>query len=98
MAAVGDCAFVYRPLKGISWLIKIEQLFDPSQSQPFCNSFAMATARVRILEVFDPPISAKVLKSNPVSRAEPFVGRNFQLKAFRIRSPQTTEAILSLRR
>lgn len=87
----GDRAFIYRPLKGISMFLKI---IDPAPPNSFCTSFSMNTAMVEIARVFDPPISARTLRSN-LSDAN-FVRRNFQGTAFEIHSLAVTKSILSL--
>jgi hypothetical protein len=56
----------------------------------------MATAKIKVLNVFDPPISSKMLKSSPVVRNESFVRRNFQGKSFTLFSDETEKAILDL--
>ncbi|HZT29456.1 MAG TPA: hypothetical protein VFA33_06215 [Bryobacteraceae bacterium] len=93
--APGDRAFIYRPLKGVCWYFEILEHIKPDA---FCSSFGMGTARVKILRVFDPPISAKQMKSSSVVKDEGFVRRNFQGKAFVVHSKETPKAMLSLAR
>jgi hypothetical protein len=54
----------------------------------------MNTAAVEIVKVFDPPISARALRSR--IRDANFVRRNFQGTSFEIQSPAVTKTILSL--
>lgn len=91
----GDRAFVYKPLRGILCLFEILQL---DTDQLFCKSFGMATASVRILRVFDPPIPARTLRAIPGVRQEGFSRRNFQGRSFRILSDRVPEAILAIKR
>ncbi|HEV2379219.1 MAG TPA: hypothetical protein VG206_05415 [Terriglobia bacterium] len=92
----GDRAFIYVPLEGVRWFLRVIDVLDPSQSQTFCESFKMATVVAKILNVFTPPIKARQLRADPNVRLEGFVGRNFQAKAFMIRSDAATDAILAI--
>src|ERR1017187_17828 len=53
----GEKAFIYRPLKGIILYLEILELLKPGDT--FCNSYQMGTAQIKLLNVFDPPISSK---------------------------------------
>jgi hypothetical protein len=64
--------------------------------EAFCSGYAMATARIKVLRVFDPPISAKQLKSSSAVRMEGFVRKNFQGKSFILHSEKAPKAILAL--
>ncbi len=92
-AAPGDRAFIYRPLKGIAYYLEVIEHIKPDT---FCSSYGMGTARVKVLKVFDPPISAKQMKSSSVVKEEGFARRNFQGKSFTVHSKQTPKAILAL--
>jgi len=87
----GDRAFIYRPLKGIAMLIKVVGDAPPN---PFCSSFSMNTARIEVVKVFDPPITARTLRYR--LRDANFVRRNFQGTSFEIQSPAVTKAILAI--
>lgn len=89
----GDKAFIYQPLKGI--ILHFEILEFLKQPEPFCNSFQMGTAEIRVLDVFAPPVSSKDLKVS-AARNEGFIRRNFQGKAFAFTSEQSPAAILTL--
>ena len=78
---MGDRCFVYKPLTGIVLYFEVLRLTEPLG---FCTGFEMATAQVKILKIFEPPITAKALKRSPEIRQEKFVTKNFQGKAFAI--------------
>lgn len=92
---VGDKCFVYKPSKGIVLLFEIKKV---NETQAFCRSFGMATAEMRILKVFDPPITAKEMKqSDEISLREAnFIKRSFQGKAFSLADMKVVRAILKL--
>jgi len=90
----GERAFIYKPLHGIFLHFEILELLK--KAELFCDNFQMATAKIKVLNVFDPPISSKMLKSSPVVRNESFVRRNFQGKSFTLFSDETEKAILDL--
>lgn len=89
----GEKAFIYRPLKGIILYLEILELLKPGDT--FCNSYQMGTAQIKLLNVFDPPISSKELKAS-AARNEGFIRRNFQGKAFVLNSEKTPAVILAL--
>jgi hypothetical protein len=89
-----DRCFLYKRLTGIVLLFEITRIIE---AQPFCNGFAMATASITIVEVFEPPIPVKALRTSQEIRQEGFFRRNFQGKSFLVHSEKTTKAILSLR-
>lgn len=81
-AAVGDKCFLYKPLTGIILYFEVLRMIQP---QGFCSSYAMATAQVRILKVFKPPLTAKALRSSSKIRKQGFVhlfDENFKGKLF----------------
>lgn len=80
-AGPGNRCFLYKPLTGIVLYFEILRLAPP---QNFCSGFAMATAAVKILRIFDPPITARDLKTSSGAKRMGFIARNFQGKAFRI--------------
>jgi hypothetical protein len=82
LSTPGDKCVLYKPLVGI--LLQFEILPSKPVEQAFCNGFAMATANVKIHTIFEPPITAKQLKSFPAIRQQNFIRRNFQGKAFQI--------------
>ena|ERR1017187_8317597 len=90
---LGERAFIYKALNGIFLYFEILEL--PKTPEMFCNSYQMATARIKVLNVFDPPISSKQLKASEVIRAEGFVRRNFQGKSFALQ-PKTPRAIIAI--
>jgi hypothetical protein len=88
----GEQAFIYKPLTGIILHLKILELSKTPEL--FCDTYQMATAKIKVLNVFDPPITSKQLKSSKIVRSEQFVRRNFQGKSFLLLSPPT--AIIAL--
>src|SRR5271155_1916466 len=72
-AAPGNRCFLYKPLTGIVLYFEILRL---TEAQGFCSGFAMATAAVKILQVFEPPITAKDLKTSARVRQMGFITRN----------------------
>jgi hypothetical protein len=91
-AAVGDKCFLYKSLTGIIVHFEVLRLTEP---QGFCTGYEMATAQVRVLRVFKPPIMAKALKASSVIAKQGFVRRNFQGKAFVVEE-NAAKAILKL--
>jgi hypothetical protein len=81
-ALPGDKFFLYKPMAGIVLYLEVLGLAQPSQG--FCSTYGMGTAEVRILKVFDPPITAKALKRSMETKNQGFVRRNFQGKAFNV--------------
>ena len=61
----------------------------------FCNSHQMATALVRVLDSFDPPVTAKHLKLSR-ARSEKFVRGNFQGTSFPVVSKDVPNDIISI--
>ena len=90
----GEKAFIYQPLRGVRLLVEI--LDFSARPEGFCNGFAMATANIKVLKIFDPPVKAKQLKSSKIIGSEGFIGKNFQGKAFLVRSEQAVKAIISM--
>ena len=66
------------------------------QPESFCTSYQMATGRIKVLRIFEPPISPKSLRSDGIVGVEEFVRRNFQGKSFLLHSEDTPRAILAL--
>lgn len=91
-AVPGDKFFLYKPLTGIVLFLEV---LGPAQQQGFCDAYAMGTAKVRVLKVFDPPVTAKTLKRSMETKSQGFVRRNFQGKSFYV-DDRATKAILSL--
>lgn len=91
-AAPGNRCFVYKPLTGVVLYFEILHL---TERREFCGGFAMATAAVKILKVFEPPITVRELKSSTEVRKMGFMTRNLQGKAFRI-DGQDAKTILKL--
>src|ERR1017187_6683701 len=89
----GERAFIYKALNGIFLHLEILELLK--QPELFCNSYKMATARIKVLNVFDPPVSPKHLKASAVLSAEGFVRGNFQGKSF-VLFNKTPRAIIAL--
>jgi hypothetical protein len=89
----GDEAFIYKPRTGIILHLKILELCKTPES--FCDSFQMATAIIKVQNLFDPPITCKQLKSF-LGRNESFIRRNFFGKSFLFNSPETPAAILAI--
>jgi hypothetical protein len=90
--AVGERCFIYKPSKGMLLFFEVLKI---NESQGFCRSFGMATAEIKIVEIFEPPITARALKQvKEISQAN-FVKKNFQGKAFAIEN-QLTKAVLKL--
>jgi hypothetical protein len=92
----GDNAFIYKPLKGV--ILRLQVLGVSMKSEMFCESFHMATARVKLLDVFDPPVTARDLKSSPRIRVENFVRGNFQGTSFAVVSDEVPNEIVSIAR
>jgi len=92
-SAVGDKCFLYRSLTGVVLYFEIIR-FAP-QSEGFCSAYQMATAQVKILKMFEPPITARALRRSPELKEAGFVRRNFQGKAFVVGEGMST-AILKL--
>jgi len=90
----GEIAFVYRPLYGIARRLEILEL--SKKTEMFCNAYGMATARIKVLNLFSPPITPKMLKTVRELKDEAFVRRNFQGKSFLLRSRAAGEAILKI--
>lgn len=90
----GNKCLLYKPLSGVVLYFEVLGLTQP---QEFCKDFSMATAAIKILQVFDPPISVKDLKSSPRVGQKGFVKKNLQGKAFAI-GKDTAEDILKLSR
>ena len=90
----GEKAIIYQPHKGVRLLVEI--LDFSARPEGFCTGYAMNTANVKLLQIFDPPVTAKQLKSSKYVNGEGFIGKNFQGKAFLIRSPQAFKAIISM--
>jgi hypothetical protein len=86
-------AFIYKPLIGITLQFEILEILK--KPELFCNAFQMATARIKLLNVFDPPITSKEIKLY-IGRKEVFIRRNFQGKSFVLQSPNTPTALLAL--
>jgi len=91
----GDRVFLYKTLTGIVCLFEIKQFIA---QQDYCKIFRMDRAQVKVLKVFKPPISAKALREARYVRLEPFIKRNFHGKSFLIRSENTYEQILLLKK
>lgn len=91
----GDRAFLYKTLKGILCYFEIIELIT---DQDYCKSFAMNTAKIAILNVFEKPIKSKELKAIATTKNEPFIRRNFQAKSFIIRDESLPNEILFLRK
>jgi hypothetical protein len=91
LAVTGDQCFVYKPLWGV--LLHFQVLRPAKNVQMFCSGFAMATAEVKVLEVFEPPITAKDLKTSPTVRQEGFMRRNFQGGSFRVGEPAAMDIL-----
>lgn len=89
----GERAFIYRTAIGI--ILQLEILEILHRPEAACTSYGMMPARVKILNVFQPPITSKDLKSSVV-RDEGFVRRNFQGKSFVFTSQESPGAILAL--
>lgn len=49
----GERAFLYQPLTGI--ILQLEVLEFLKEAEMFCNSYQMATARIKVLNVSNPP-------------------------------------------
>jgi hypothetical protein len=91
-ATPGDKCFVYKLQTGIVLYFEIVRVME---RRSFCDGFSMATAEVKILKVFRPPITPTNLKSSPQTREEGFARCNFQGKAFALQA-RVAENILSV--
>jgi hypothetical protein len=94
----GDLALVYRPasphIEG-AVVCSFEVVTLRVRQRSFCRLYGMATARIKMLRVFDPPISRRKVLENPAVKNESFARRNFQGKSFPI-SPEVFAATASL--
>jgi hypothetical protein len=79
----------------LTGIILFLEALGPAQQQGFCDAYGMATAKVRVLKVFDPPITAKTLKRTVEIKNQRFVRHNFQGKSFDV-DDGAAKAILSL--
>lgn len=91
-ATPGDRCFLYKSLTGVVLYFEVVRITKP---EGLCDAFAMATAEIKVLRAFEPPITAKDLKSSPSVGKQGFIRRNFQGKAFTL-DKQTSEAILEI--
>lgn len=89
----GEIALVYRPLRGVICLFRIVKF---TTAQSFCNSYAMGTTGIEMLQVFEPPISAKQLRSASGVRGEALLRKNFQGKSFPLSSLNVVQAVTAL--
>jgi hypothetical protein len=90
----GDRVFVYKPRSGILVFCEIVGEAEP---QGYCEGFAMNTVKVKIVRRFDPPIPAGVIRNTRYARLENCVRRSFQGKAFKLKFPETVDAILGIK-
>jgi hypothetical protein len=93
-STIGDTVFIYKPGEGIVSCFRILEFTTPDK---FCASFAMATAKIKVLRLFQPPISLKRLKEISGAREETFVRRNCQGTSFLIKNETVIQSILQLK-
>jgi hypothetical protein len=91
-ATPGDRCFLYKPLRGVVLYFEVLAL---KPSEGFCDNFVMATADVKILRTFAPPITNRDLRNSPVLRQMAFVRRSCQGKQFLLET-KATKAILDI--
>ncbi len=94
-AIVKDRVFLYKPSRGIVCCFEIIALID---HEPYCSAFQMNTAKVKILKVYNPPITAKEIKKIPNIKKQGFIARNFQAKSFLFSDNELAVMLLNYKR
>lgn len=80
--APGEDSAIYLKGRGIKVLFRTE---GPAESRnTFCDRYGMATAPVEVITVFERPLAAQALRTHPILRNLPALGRNFQGRSFRL--------------
>jgi len=88
-----DKAFLFKINTGIVLYFEILEL---TEAQPRCKAYGMGTAKIKVINIFRHPITAKKIKSIITAKAEQFVAKNFHGKSFMIKHEKTPNVIMSM--